>query len=103
LVCCLVTACIVCPLLMANGQAHFLPFMEHALLRPWLHAALVGFAVCMVVLVTISLLTAPVSVERLRTTTVSDWPSLWVAKRTHYQVALGVLLAVCASLWFVMR
>lgn len=100
---CLVTACIVCPLLMANGQAHFLPFMEHALLRPWLHAALVGFAICMVVLVAISLLTTPVSAERLRATTVSNGPSLGVAERTHYRVALGVLLAVCASLWFVMR
>jgi solute:Na+ symporter, SSS family len=104
---CLVTAMVVCPILMANGQAHFLPFMEHPLLRPWLHAAFVAFLVCMVVLVAVSLVTAPVSDEKLSTTTVSDWRSLLAGERgpfyRHYGFWLAILLVTCSTLWFVMR
>jgi len=31
---CLATACVVCPIFMADGQWHFLPFMDHPVLRP---------------------------------------------------------------------
>ena len=73
---CLVTASVVCPLLMWNGQAHFLPFMDHPLLKPWLHAAMLAFAVCMVVLAAVSLMTQPTARERLETTTVHSLASL---------------------------
>ncbi|HEY4989039.1 MAG TPA: sodium/solute symporter, partial [Opitutaceae bacterium] len=56
-VACLCTAGAVCPLLMLNGALHFLPFMEAPLLRPWLHAALLAFAVAMAALVSVSLAT----------------------------------------------
>jgi Na+/proline symporter len=106
-VACLVTACVICPLLMTNGQAHFLPFMEHALLRPWLHAAMLAFAVCMAVLVAVSLATPPAKPEKLRRTTISNWRALLTTDGTTagrgYLLWLGALLAICSALWFAMR
>ena len=106
-VACLITACVVCPVLMANGQAHFLPFMEHPLLRPWLHAALVAFLVCMVVLVLVTLGTTPASADKLAATTVSQWRLLLspgpVAFPRNYLFWLTLLLVTCATLWFLMR
>ena len=100
---CLVTACVVCPLLMANRRFHFLPFMDHSLLQPWLHAAFVAFIVCMFVLVTVSLITTPVDAERLRMTTISNWKSLLISEHNRYLVWLGLLLAICACLWLLVR
>jgi SSS family solute:Na+ symporter len=102
-VACLVTACVMCPLLMLNSQAHFLPFMDHPLLRPWLHSALVAFAACMAVLVIVSLSSTPQPIEQLRTTTVSDWKGLLISGRVQHLFWLGLLLALCASLWILMR
>lgn len=113
---CLVTASIVCPLLMFNsqlianqqsGMRPFLPFMEHPLLRPWLHSAFAGFLVCMAVLVGVSLVTSPVTVEKLNATTVSNWKSLLATGGgpvyRNYLLWLGLLLTICSVLWFVMR
>lgn len=104
---CLATSSVVCPLLMANGQGHFLPFMEHPLLRPWLHAAFVSFLVCMVVLVAVSLVTLPTPAEKLANTTVSEWRSLLAADKVplhkNYLFWLALLSATCATLWFIMR
>ena len=110
---CLITAAIVCPLLMANGQwmsaGHepFLPFMGHPLLRPWLHAACVGFLICMVVLVAASLLSPPVTAEKLRSTTVSNWKALLApgggGLHRNYLLWLGLLLTICSALWYAMR
>ena len=112
-VACLVTACIVCPLLMLNGQLairhkDFLPFMRHPLLQPWLHAAMVSFSVCMVVLVAVSLLTRPPAPERLQGTTVTSVGSLLrtdvaVPLLRDYRLWLGVIVAVTSLLWFWMR
>jgi SSS family solute:Na+ symporter len=106
-VACLCTAGVVCPLLMANGSAHFLPFMDTPLLRPWLHAATLAFLVSMAALVGVSLATAPTPEAKLATTTVGDWGAL-VAPGTgtglrDYRVWLAVLVAVTASLWWSMR
>jgi len=107
-VACLVTACIVCPLLMLNGQKDFLPFMRHPLLQPWLHAAMVSFAVCMVVLVAVSLLTRPPAPERLKGTTVTSLGGLLRAGEAvpllrDYRLWLGMIVAVTSLLWFWMR
>jgi SSS family solute:Na+ symporter len=106
-VACLGTAGVVCPLLMMNGEFHFLPFMEAPLLKPWLHAAMLAFAVSMVALVSVSLATPRTSAAKLATTTVSNWGEL-VAPGTgtglrDYRLWLAALLAVTAALWYSMR
>lgn len=106
-VACLVTAGIVCPLLMLNGQLHFLPFMEAPLLRPWLHAAMLAFAVSMAALFGVSLATPATSQAKLSTTTVRNWGAL-LAPGTgggvrDYRLWLAVLLLTTAGLWYAMR
>jgi SSS family solute:Na+ symporter len=104
-VACLVTAGVVCPLLMANGTLHFLPFMEAPILRPWLHAAMLAFLVSMVALVVGSLASAPTSDAKLATTTVGGHAAEAApARGPHdYRVWLAVLLATTAGLWYRMR
>ena len=105
---CLWVACVVCPLFMLNGQLHFLPFMEAPLLRPWLHSAMLAFAVCMAVLVAVSLATPRAAEEKLATTTVTNWRLLlagdggggWLR---DYRPWLALLVLVAAGLWFAMR
>ncbi len=107
-VACLGTAAVVCPLLMLNGQWHFLPFMNAPLLRPWLHSAMLAFGVCMVVLVAVSFTTPRMAADKLATTTVSDWRGLfrgdgegrWLG---DYRLWLFVLLVTAAGFWFSMR
>ncbi len=104
---CLCTAGIVCPMLMLNGRFHFLPFMDTPLLRPWLHGAMLAFAVSMVALAAASLATPPTSREKLSTTTVGNWRAL-LAPGTHgalhdYRAWLAVMLTAAATLWFIMR
>jgi solute:Na+ symporter, SSS family len=106
-VACLCTAGVVCPLLMINGEFHFLPFMEAPLLKPWLHAAMLAFAVSMVALVSVSLATPRTPSAKLAMTTVSNWGEL-VAPGTgtglrDYRLWLAALLAVTAGLWYSMR
>ena len=104
---CLATACVVCPIFMADGQWHFLPFMDHPVLRPWLHAAFVAFLVCMAVLVAVSLASPRPEPERLETTTVRSWSRLVRANpgplAGNYLLWLGLLLATCTGLWVLMR
>ena len=106
-VACLCTAGVVCPLLMLNGQLHFLPFMEAPLLRPWLHSAMLAFAVSMVPLAAVSLATPRTSEAKLANTTVTDWGTL-VAPGVggglrDYRLWLAVLLLTTAGLWYLMR
>jgi SSS family solute:Na+ symporter len=106
-VACLCTAGVACPLLMLNGELHFLPFMENPLLRPWLHSAMLAFAVSMVALFLGSLATARTPDSKLLDTTVSDWRTL-VAPGAgtglrDYRLWLTVLLLITAGLWYLMR
>ena len=56
---CVATALVVSPVLIADAQQHFLPFLAHPLFQPWLHRAFVAFLVGMAALVLGSLATAP--------------------------------------------
>ncbi len=104
---CLLTASVVCPLLMWNGQSHVLPFMEHPLLKPWLHAAMLAFAVCLAVLIAVSLVTRPTARERLETTTVHSLASLSTGTGLpllrDYRLWFGVILVSVSVLWYLMR
>jgi SSS family solute:Na+ symporter len=71
---CMGTALVLCPTMMFNNTLHFLPFMNHPLSSPWLHGAMLVTVICMVVLVAVSLRTAPPPAEKLKNTTVA---SLW--------------------------
>jgi SSS family solute:Na+ symporter len=104
---CLGTAGVVCPLLMANGKYHFLPFMDTPLMRPWLHSAIVAFLFSMAALVSVSLATPRTAAAKLEHTTVSDWRAL-AAPGTgtgirDYRLWLTVLLSITAGLWYAMR
>ena len=59
---------------MLNNSGHFIPVMNHPLLRPWLHGAVVAFSIGMIVLVAVTLLTPPPLPENFANTTV-DWKS----------------------------
>lgn len=104
---CLCTAGVVCPLLMLNGQYRFLPFMDSPLLSPWLHQAMVAFAVSMVAFVAVSLATARTADAKLASTTVGDWRALVAPGPERglrdYRVWLVLLLAIAAGLWYAMR
>jgi SSS family solute:Na+ symporter len=62
---------IIGPLLMFDAQMHFLPFMKHPFLRPWLNAAFFEFLACAVVLIAVSLLSAPPAPEKVANTTLN--------------------------------
>jgi SSS family solute:Na+ symporter len=103
---CLCTACVVCPLLMLNGELHFLRFMDAPLLRPWLHAAMLAFVICMFVLAGVSLATPRAADAKLATTTVSDWRTLLDSSERglrDYRGWLALLVLTAAGLWFYFR
>ncbi|HXY41254.1 MAG TPA: hypothetical protein VEQ10_16385, partial [Vicinamibacteria bacterium] len=108
---CLATAAVVCPLLIADSQSPFLPFMAHPLLRPWLHGAFVAFLVCMAALVAASLATAPPPGERLETTTVGGGTRAQPPQEPEtrgrgfrdYRLWLGLVLAITTALFYLMR
>lgn len=105
---CLATAAVVCPLLMLDSERHFLPFMGHPFLRPWLHAAMLAFAVCMAVLVAVSLRSAPATGPQLEATTVSDWRRLLRGEEGHrlwgdYRLWLAAMVTAAGGLWFAFR
>jgi SSS family solute:Na+ symporter len=106
---CVSTGCIVGPLLMLDGQLHFLPFLQTPLLRPWLHGAILEFMLCSVVLVLVSLKTAPSAPEQLASTTVAWGGRSLLAEPTpqsplaDYRLWLALVLALTASLWWWMR
>jgi SSS family solute:Na+ symporter len=112
---CMGTALVLCPVMMLNNQSHFLPFMNHPLLRPWLHGAMLVALICMVVLVGVSLLTAPPPPEKLVNTTVHG---LWGRDRDaeteallhskvswwqDYRVWLTIVCLGTAWAWYLMR
>ena len=104
---CLAAACLVCPLLMLDSQWHFLPVSRARLLRPWLHSAMLAFALCMAALVAASLATKREREEKLATTTLSNWRDLLRGECCgswhDYRLWLACLLAAAAALWYAMR
>jgi len=106
-VACLCTAGIVCPLLMLDGEFHFLPFMDTPLLRPWLHAAVLAYAVSQVALILVSLATRRTPEEKLSGTTLGQWRTLvapGAGSGLHdYRIWLSVLLLTAAGLWYTLR
>ena len=107
---CVATALVVSPVLIADAQQHFLPFLAHPLLQPWLHRAFVAFLVGMAALVLVSLATAAPAPERLATTTLAGMRSLPkdpLEARGHglrdYRLWLGLVVAITTALWYAMR
>jgi SSS family solute:Na+ symporter len=107
---CLATAAVVCPLLIADSQSHFLPFMAHPLLRPWLHGAFVAFLVCIGALLAASLASAAPAPERLATTTLAGMRALPPeplegrgSGLRDYRLWLGLVLAITTTLFYLMR
>ena len=107
---CVATALVVSPVLIADAQHHFLPFLAHPLLQPWLHRAFVAFLVGMAALVLVSLATAAPAPERLATTTLAGMRSqpkdpLEARGRglRDYRLWLGLVLAITTALWYEMR
>jgi solute:Na+ symporter, SSS family len=113
---CMGSALVLCPTMMFNNSQHFLPLMNHPLLKPWLHGAMLVTLVCMVVLTAVSLLTAPSPAARLKNTTVA---SLWgeeakgmaddpmMAPETSwlkdYRPWLAIVSVGTAVAWYIMR
>ncbi|MCS6275969.1 MAG: hypothetical protein H2171_01405 [Opitutus sp.] len=88
---------------MAEGGATFIPFMDNPYLKPFLHTAMVSGAVCVVVLVLVSLFTKQASAEQLATTTIqgatfaeADEQVAWYA---NYKLWLALAIASAAGLW----
>jgi solute:Na+ symporter, SSS family len=107
---CVATALVVSPVLIADAQQHFLPFLAHPLLQPWLHRAFVAFLVGMAALVLVSLATAPSPEAPLATTTLAGMRSqpkdpLEARGRglRDYRLWLGLVLAITTALWYAMR
>ncbi|MEI7901071.1 MAG: hypothetical protein WCK89_12535, partial [bacterium] len=107
---CLAAVLVLSPLFIANaellarqGGEGFLPFMTHPLLRPWLHSAFVVFALCMAVLVLVSLLTAAPEKSRLEGTTVNVL-SFFTHERLplmqDYRMWFAGIVIVTALLWW---
>lgn len=100
------------PLLLYDGRHPFLPLMQAPVMRPWLHGAIVEFVLCALALVCVSLVTKPQPPSRLETTTI-DWSSSKLsaaapvlARRSmfsDYRIWTGVLVALTAGLWWLMR
>jgi SSS family solute:Na+ symporter len=112
---CMISVFVLSPIMMLNNERHFLPFMNHPLLRPWLHGAMLMSLVCMAIMVAVSWMTTPPPPEKLVNTTVEG---LWgrtgdadgaamlgqrVAWHRDYRVWLTAVCAGTAVLWYLMR
>jgi solute:Na+ symporter, SSS family len=97
------------PVLMFDSKLHFLPFMKHPLLRPWLNGAIIEFVLCVLVLIGASLLTAPPPREKIAATTLQFGASDGepVAARepllSDYRLWLTLVVATTVALWYVFR
>lgn len=107
---CLVAVLVLSPIFIANAEAlarpggtGFLPFMAHPLLRPWLHSAFVVFALCMAVLIVVSLLTRAPDPARLQSTTVSSMAFFQhdpVPLLRDYRLWFAVIAVITTALWW---
>ena len=113
---CMGTTFVLGPMIMLNNEMHFLPFMNHPLLLPWLHGAMLVSLVCMVVLVVASLATPRPPAERLVNTTVASlWTKpaegeaedalMWqkVSWYRDYRLWLTIVSVGTAIAWYSMR
>lgn len=102
------TGFVVGPILMYDGHHPFLPFLQAAVLRPWLHGAILEFVLCACSLICVSLLPGPQPEADLAATTL-EWgtiasrPEPWRFALTDYRLWLSVLLALTGGLWWWMR
>jgi solute:Na+ symporter, SSS family len=107
---CLAAVLILSPIFIANAEAlarpggmGFLPFMAHPLLRPWLHSAFVVFALCMAVLIIVSLCTKAPDAAHLQGTTVKSL-AFFEHDKVHpikdYRLWFGVIVLITAGLWW---
>jgi len=111
---CMVAIFIFCPLMMYNNQLdpdkQLFPFLNTPLLTPWLHRAMLVSLICVVLMVGVSLLTAPTAPEKLHGTTV-DWATLGAPAAVDtpvfwlkdYRLWMTIVCALTAILWFMMR
>ncbi len=115
---CMVSAAVLCPLLMYNNQLppdrQWFAFLNTPLLTPWLHRAMVVTLVCVILLVAVTLLTSPPPAEKLKGTTV-DWtlfrlpeepqPALAgsVPWTRSYRTWLAVVCLGTSVAWYLMR
>jgi negative regulator of sigma E activity len=86
------------------GHAPILPFMHTKYLEPWLHGAIIEFAVSAAVMIAVSLRTAPEPAEKLATTTIA-----WGARSTEpklpfwtdYKPWLAIVLTAAVALYVI--
>jgi SSS family solute:Na+ symporter len=86
------------------GHAPLLPFMHTKYLEPWLHGAIIEFAVSAAVMIAVSLRTAPEPAEKLATTTIA-----WGARSTEpklpfwtdYKPWLAIVLTAAVALYVI--
>jgi Na+/proline symporter len=113
---CMAAVVTLCPVMMLNNERHFLPLLDHPLLRPWLHGAMLMSAICMLVLVGVSLVTPPPPAAKLVNTTVAGlWgknaataangQAMWqaVAWYRDYRLWLSIVSGGTAIAWYIMR
>jgi SSS family solute:Na+ symporter len=102
---------VVGPILMFDTKLHFLPFMRHPLLRPWLHGAIIEFLVCAALLISASLASARPAEEKTASTTINfgalKQPIPEAEKPRSlihdYRLWLGLVVTTTIVLWYLLR
>jgi SSS family solute:Na+ symporter len=109
---CMMASFVLCPVMMYNNQLklkdQWFPCLNTPLLTPWLHRAMLVTAICVVLLVVVSLLTPRPAPARLVDTTVhclwsgpSDQPAVSWFK--DYRLWLSLVCCGTALMWYLMR
>jgi SSS family solute:Na+ symporter len=105
---------VVGPILMFDTKLHFLPFMRHPLLRPWLHGAIIEFLVCAALLIGASLASARPALGKTVSTTINfgamkqpevgEFDASRPGSLLHdYRLWLGLVVATTVVLWYILR
>jgi SSS family solute:Na+ symporter len=109
---CMIAGFVLCPVMMYNNQLkpaqQWFQFLNTPLLTPWLHRAMLVTLFCIILLVGVSLLTAPPPAAKLAGTTVEG---LWSQKTSEprifilkdYRLWLTIVSLATAVMWFLMR
>jgi SSS family solute:Na+ symporter len=109
---CLLVSFVLCPVMMYNNTLkpddQWFPFLNTPLLTPWLHRAMIVTALCVTLMVVVSLLTPRPAPEKLVDTTVdclwgapSDQPAVPWFK--DYRLWLSIVCGGTALMWYWMR